>query len=43
MSGIAGIFPPISKTANVIPKCKKGDQLDCSNYRLISKLSNIKK
>ena len=31
-----GIFPELCKIAHVIPVYKKGDQLDCSNYRPIS-------
>ena len=38
-----GIFPNILKIANVIPIHKKGDKLDCNNYRPISPLSNISK
>ena len=38
-----GIFPNLHKIANVIPIHKKGDKLNCSNYRPISLLSNISK
>ena len=38
-----GIFPNLLKIANVIPTHKKGDKLDCNNYRPISLLSNISK
>ena len=38
-----GIFPELCKIAHVIPVYKKGDQLDCSNYRPKSLLSNISK
>ena len=43
MSFNQGAFPNIPKIANVIPIHKKGDKLDCDNYRLISLLSNISK
>ena len=38
-----GIFPKSLKIANVIPIFKKGDYLDCNNYRPISLTSNISK
>ena len=40
---MAGTFPELCKIAHVTPVFKKGDLLDCSNYRSISLLSNIKK
>ena len=43
MSFNQGVFPDILKIANVIPIHKKGNKLDCSNYRPISLLSNISK
>ena len=39
----SGVFPPILKTAKVIPLHKKDSKLDFSNYRPISLLSNIEK
>ena len=36
MSFNQGVFPTILKTANLIPIHKKGDKLDCNNYRPIS-------
>ena len=38
-----GVFPNLLKITNVIPIHKKGDKLDCNNYRPISLLSNISK
>ena len=38
-----GKFPDILKIAKVIPTFKKGDPLNCNNYRPISLLSNIGK
>ena len=43
MSFNQGVFPNILKIANVIPIHKKGDKLNCNNYRPISLLSNISK
>ena len=38
-----GIFPDFLKVANIIPMHKKGEKLDPSNYRPISRLSNTGK
>ena len=38
-----GIFPDILKLASIIPVFKKGDLLQCNNYRPISLTSNISK
>ena len=38
-----GLFPELCKEALVIPIYKKGEQLECNNYRPISLLSNISK
>ena len=43
MSSKQGNFLDILKTAKVIPTFKKGDPLNCNNYRPISLLSNIGK
>ena len=43
MSFNQGVFPNILKIANVIPIHKKGDKLDCNNYRPIPLLPNIRK
>ena len=38
-----GLFPVILKIANLAPIYKKGDLLECNNYRPISLLSNVSK
>ena len=40
---VSGIFLQQIKTAKIIPVYKKGDPLDCTNYHLISLLSNLGK
>ena len=38
-----GIFPNTLKLGNISPVFKKGDSLQCNNYRPISMISNISK
>ena len=40
---MSGTFPQQLKTVKIIPVYKKGDLLDCTNYRPISLLSNLGK
>ena len=40
-SFITGQFPTKGKEAHIIPCYKKGDKLECSNYRPISLLPNF--
>ena len=42
ISFMIGRFPKQCKTTHITPAYKKGDELDTSNYRPISRLSNIK-
>ena len=43
MSFITGHFPTKEREAHTIPSYKKGDKLECFNYRPISLLPNISK
>ena len=43
LSFTTGEFPNLCKIAKVIPLFKKGDPLDCSNYRPIYSLSTFSK
>ena len=43
MPFITGQLPTKGKEAHIIPSYKKGDKLECSNYRPISLLPNISK
>ena len=40
---MTGVFPPVLKTAKLVPVFKKDSKLDYRNYRPISLLSNIEK
>ena len=40
---MSGTFLQQPETAKIIPVCKKGDPLDCTNYRPVSLLSNLGK
>ena len=43
LSFMTGVFPSVLKTAKVVPVFKKDSELNYSNYRPISLLSNIEK
>ena len=43
LSFMTGVFPSVLKTAKLVPVFKKDSQLDYSNYRPISLLSNVEK
>lgn len=43
LSFCSGVFPDFLKTAKIVPVFKKGNSLDCSNYRPISLLSIFSK
>ena len=40
---MTSVFPPVLKTAKVVPVFKKDSKLNYGNYRPISLLSNIEK
>ena len=43
LSFMTGVFPSVLKTAKVVPVFKKDSELDYSNYRPMSLLSNVEK
>ena len=43
LSVIIGIFPDSLKITKVTPVYRRGSELECSNYRPISLLSNLNK
>ena len=43
LSFTTGIFPDCLKMSEIIPIHKKNSQLECSNYRPISLISNLSK